>query len=281
MFWQNTQRVFALFLAAFLTTTHAHSEAGAALGGAAAIIGAASPMVTAGIQAGADVAINSMQIDAQKYQVDRNADASEYMMGLQSQTAIQMAGLQSQMNAYNQQQSTLRLQMQLDSVARASAMTQQANLQSLMQEYGLKNRELDLQEKAMDQQYSLAKAQASQSGFSQVLDSGANIPVRRYGIATFDSNAMTPQTRLLTSLSSVPSVRNLPSTTSGRTPTSQSLVAGSNRAFQHVVARSFAPARSVFAGRALAGTRGMGPRHFSGDRPAVHSGSTHGPGLTP
>lgn len=182
------------------------AEAGAALGGAAAIVGAVAPMAVAGAQAGADKYMSALSAEVAMYQTDRYSQVSEFQAKLQQETALALAGMQYAVNGYNQMQTSNRLQMQLDAVARSSALTQKMNSESLKREYSLLNRQLDLQSKAIDQQTKLTMLQSGSYSLFATTNSGSTLATRSYNLARPSKTTATPSDRLLSSLGTKPEV---------------------------------------------------------------------------
>lgn len=190
------------------------AEGGAALFGAAAIAGAVAPMAVAGAQAGADKYISKLSADVAMYQTDRYSQVSEFQAKLQQETALAMAGMQYALNGFNQMQTTNRLQMQLDAVARSSALTQKMNRESLQREYSLLNRQLDLQAKAMDQQTKLTMLQLGSYSLFATTNSGSQLMTRSYNLARPSKTTDAASDRLLASLNTGPKMPSPESTLS-------------------------------------------------------------------
>ncbi len=187
-----------------------HAEGGAILGGVAANVAAGASIGAAAAAAGSDVAISALSADVAMYQTDRFSRVSEFQAKLQQQTALAMAGMQYAINGYNQMQTTTRLQMQLDAIARSSALTQKMSSDSLKREYSLLNRQLDLQEKTIDQQTRLSMMQPGSYSLFASQNSGDLLSTRSYNL-TRPKSTEAASNRLLSSLGNNP---NTPTATS-------------------------------------------------------------------
>lgn len=206
----QTIGVFIALAAIFAPFARGESAAAAIGAAGASIAGSIGAISAANSAANADMYINGLQIEAAKYQVDRYSRLSEYQALLGSQTALALGGIQAWMNSFNQGQVTNRLSMQLAEIRASSNLRQQMDRERLQKEYSLRNRELDLQEKAMNAQYSLALAAAGgPTTFFSSLNSGNFLPTR-YGLAKANTTLTTTPAadRLLSSLQQVSSLQS-------------------------------------------------------------------------
>ncbi len=256
-----------------------HAEAGQTLGAAAAVIGAASPMVTAGISAGADVAINGMNAEVAMYTNDRLIETNEKIAAMSSQTSLALAGLQASVALSNNQGVTNRLAMQLAELRASSQLTRQMDREALLSQSRLYDRQLALEEKTLASQTALTQASMG-LGYGASLDSGASLAVTSYGIAR--PTAKAPSERLLNSLAT-------PATTTTIAPTSSLRRVKASRALKVAknlvrIASSNLPSRSLgTVPRAAAAAAALLNRHgaraaASAPAEAGHSHGGHGHG---
>lgn len=247
-----------LFAVLMIACVPARAESIVGALGTAALIGAATPIGLANIQANADQNISAMQARQSMYTVDKTTGLSLNLATMQSQTQLALAAMQANLNGYNQGQTTLRLQMQLDAMERARQQNMQANLYALDQEYSWKNRLLDFQMKTQQMQAALSQVVAGGSPFV-FQNIGQNVPTSAFG-AVSDRLISSIQT---TSASTVP-----------QSTLSRGVVAGSSRTnmlLTPVVATASvrpAPARALV---------GSWPRHAAPSASlSLPSGHAHG-----
>jgi hypothetical protein len=244
---------------ASLSMTQVHAEGGAALFGAAALTGAVGGIVSTGAQIGADKYINRLSAETAMYNTDAYTSLSRYQAGLSSAVTLGLAGMQLQATYANQYSASKNLDMVLQAQDRARFANQQASALRLKSEYALYHRQLDLQFKALDQQFALSMAPYQASGLFRQASSDSPPSVRSYGLAS--QLAQTPSDRL---------VSNLPTATlgfRGQSPPNafaQSLLRGSRQGF-----RFAGNPVEVSVSRASKGVRGVGELHVA---PAQASG---------
>jgi hypothetical protein len=173
------------------------AESGAALFGAAAIAGAVTPAVVAGIQAGADRDIAGVDAATRMYLNDSNNRLSLSLGGMQMGTSLALSQMQMQTALYANSQMTLRQQMQLDAVARTNALNYQMQSQQMQTDYALRFASLQMQEKAMDWNYRTGLAQGGQTASFAMRSDGDGLSVRSYGLAA-GGGSLAAATPLLT-----------------------------------------------------------------------------------
>ncbi|MBI1862209.1 MAG: hypothetical protein HYR96_14950 [Deltaproteobacteria bacterium] len=137
-----------------LCLVSASAPAEEALFGAAALIGAATPMVTSAIQASADKSIAQTNSQTAIATSLISADTSKFMADLQAQTTYSQLAAAMNINAINQQGTTDRLMMQLNSL-------NSARHDNLLMERERMNMEWNLNQQRMGWAYQQAASNAS------------------------------------------------------------------------------------------------------------------------
>lgn len=175
---------FVLFSFGYHTVAKG-SGAGEALMGAAGIIGATGQMVSAGIQAQADVSIAKTNADASIKMSEITADNSKYLADSQERTNFFQSMVAMSINKQNNEAQTERLSMQLQEIAANRTMQYQLESEKRKEEYRLNMMKLQLAQREADDNYKLelmklqaAKVQAGLStGFKDVTKSLTSTPV--------------------------------------------------------------------------------------------------------
>ncbi len=231
----------------FTSFSVAHAEGGAALFGAAAVTGVVGGIVSTGAQIGADKYINRLSAQTAMYNTNAYTSLSRYQAALSSAVTLGLAGMQLQATYANQYSATRNLDMVLQAQDRARFANQQASTLRLKNEYALYNRQLDLQSKALDQQFALSMAPYQASGLFRQTSGVSEIPTRSFGLA------QAPSERLVSNLSA-PSLGFRGQ--AAPNAFSQSLLRGSRQGFRF----AGSPVETSVS-RAVRGMRGVGEPH--------------------
>lgn len=147
------------------------AKAAEILFGLAAIMAAVSPMVAAAIQADADKQIAKTNANAQMAMTKMTSDTSKYLADQQKNVALQQADIAAKISNDNQQATTARLSMQLDSLKQARDATAAADREKFSYQQQLDQQRIALAKQQSDETIRLAntqlRAQMTQAGISQ------------------------------------------------------------------------------------------------------------------
>lgn len=184
-----------LLVLALLSAPKAYAEADALMG-TAAIIGAASSGVVAGIQAGADVAVTKTNADAQLKMTQITADNSKYLADSQERNSFFQTMMAQTINSQNNKAQTDRLMLMLQEQAAARNQQYQLKAEDRAEDYRFKMMQMQLAQKQSDDDYKLgllkleaSKVQAGMSsGFKNVTSNLTSSGVNG-GMTTLASNA--------------------------------------------------------------------------------------------
>ena len=162
-------------------------QAAAILLGLAGIIGAAVPAVSAAIQASADVQIAQIQTAGQETMTAMAANTSQVLAATQANVAAYESGITQQMNAFNQNQQSSRLGMQLAELRDARYQNLGLQEQNLQTQFYYNQQKIGLTQQQVLNSISLGKetlnAQMAQAGLSSGtsgnLNSGGSVGINR------------------------------------------------------------------------------------------------------
>jgi len=179
---------FLAIIAAIPTGAFAESAVAGALNGAAAIAGAISPIVTAGIQASADKAIAGINAETSLAVTAINSETTKYLAAANAEVALAQAQTSQAINKINNDGQTERLGMQLAEVRAAREDAMAAEREKRWIEMYYNEQRIQLAKEQADANYKLAQAtlqaqlvqQGLVSGVSRI-DSSAGLTVRRVG----------------------------------------------------------------------------------------------------